>query len=190
MDPPPWLNRIRQIGCPPAYLAEQDKENQPSEITIFGADRNREGEILEKSLAKPDKRMTVKFPPEIKADKKLWESWPAESKLYRDQYYYNRCNQTLDSGSRGYYYQDRRPPMSRSFEDDEPPPPGCDNNERPTPFCNWERYGESDSSYYNLVNPRNNLEPRSCSFARSLSDRSRRQPLDRHGSWYHPYGYI
>ncbi|CAI9087742.1 OLC1v1021890C1 [Oldenlandia corymbosa var. corymbosa] len=83
LDSPPWLNKMRQIRYTPAYLAEHGEDDQPSGITILGADENmedgEEGEILEKGIAKPDKRMTVEFPGvnapiQEKADKKLWDS--------------------------------------------------------------------------------------------------------------------
>ncbi|KAH9625068.1 hypothetical protein KSS87_010558 [Heliosperma pusillum] len=35
LDPPPWLNRMRELGYPPGYL-DPEEENQPSGITIFG----------------------------------------------------------------------------------------------------------------------------------------------------------
>ncbi|CAI9109988.1 OLC1v1009938C1 [Oldenlandia corymbosa var. corymbosa] len=191
LDPPPWLNRMRQIGYPPAYFAVEE-EDQPSGITIFGDDEiiedGEEGEILENSFTKPDKRMIVKFPgvnapiPE-KADKKLWSTRPAESSLYRDRSS-SRYNQTPDSRSRGYFH-DRRPP-SRGFDDDEPPPPGCEN-ESPTAFGNSRRHSTSDSAYYSQ---RDSLEPRSSSFGRSFSERGRRHPLDRDGSLHHSYGYL
>ncbi|KAL4581892.1 hypothetical protein LXL04_006426 [Taraxacum kok-saghyz] len=36
LDPPPWLNRMREIGYPPGYLDEEEEEDQPSGIEIFG----------------------------------------------------------------------------------------------------------------------------------------------------------
>ncbi|KAL3646107.1 hypothetical protein CASFOL_011287 [Castilleja foliolosa] len=34
LDPPPWLNRMREMGYPPGYL-DVGAEDQPSGITIF-----------------------------------------------------------------------------------------------------------------------------------------------------------
>ncbi|KAL0377832.1 UNVERIFIED_CONTAM: Zinc finger CCHC domain-containing protein 8 [Sesamum radiatum] len=79
LDPPPWLNRMREIGYPPGYL-DPDVEDQPSGITIFGDETNHEegeeGEILD-SYTEPPRKMTVEFPginapiPE-NADERLW----------------------------------------------------------------------------------------------------------------------
>ncbi|EPS69305.1 hypothetical protein M569_05460, partial [Genlisea aurea] len=85
-DPPPWLNRMREIGYPPGYL-DHDEEDLPSGITIFGdgtvvkVEADEEGEISDG--VPPDhppsssKKKMVEFPgingpiPD-EADQRLW----------------------------------------------------------------------------------------------------------------------
>ncbi|CAN0916298.1 Zinc finger CCHC domain-containing protein 8 [Linum grandiflorum] len=86
LDPPPWLNRMRELGYPPGYL-DSDEEDQPSGITIFGEEEvisdlikkeviseeqeegeindveektvEEEGAIKEMNVVKPGKKKTV-----------------------------------------------------------------------------------------------------------------------------------
>lgn len=88
LDPPPWLNRMRELGYPPGYL--EDQEEEQSGITIFGTSDNAEGsfigedgeilgEIKKRSMSK---KMVVHFPgvnapiPDD-ADRRTWGS-PAD----------------------------------------------------------------------------------------------------------------
>ncbi|CAN8243689.1 unnamed protein product [Cochlearia groenlandica] len=95
LDPPPWLNRMREIGYPPGYLVA--KEDHLSGITIFGEEETKaeeevmteEGELSEKaSPSKAEKKMTVEFPginapiPE-NADAWLWHHWKSSGHAYR-----------------------------------------------------------------------------------------------------------
>ncbi|GAB2280122.1 hypothetical protein Dimus_014759 [Dionaea muscipula] len=64
LDPPPWLNRMRELGYPPGYL-DSEEEDQPSGIMIFG------DEIIEDAVGRGNgksedpkccKKMSVDFP--------------------------------------------------------------------------------------------------------------------------------
>uniref|UniRef100_A0A7C9A1V0 PSP proline-rich domain-containing protein n=2 Tax=Opuntia streptacantha TaxID=393608 RepID=A0A7C9A1V0_OPUST len=62
LDPPPWLNRMRELGYPPGYLQAED---QPSGIAIYGdEDTNNGTGKNDHSLdpLKSQKKMTVDFP--------------------------------------------------------------------------------------------------------------------------------
>ncbi|XP_078429166.1 uncharacterized protein LOC144701271 [Wolffia australiana] len=78
-DPPPWLNRMRELGYPPGYLEEGD-EDGPSGIIIF-AEEEEQLEYEEGELPERGKRMAVDFPgvnapiPE-KADRRVWATSP------------------------------------------------------------------------------------------------------------------
>ncbi|KAI4375236.1 hypothetical protein MLD38_013131 [Melastoma candidum] len=64
LDPPPWLNRMRELGYPPGYL-EVDVDSQPSGIVMYAEEEGKvgeeEGEISEFE-AGPPKKMTIEFP--------------------------------------------------------------------------------------------------------------------------------
>uniref|UniRef100_A0A1J3EGN9 Zinc finger CCHC domain-containing protein 8 n=1 Tax=Noccaea caerulescens TaxID=107243 RepID=A0A1J3EGN9_NOCCA len=111
LDPPPWLNRMREIGYPPGYLARED--DHLSGITIFGEEKeetreemeSEDGEILEKaSPPEPQMKMTVEFPginaplPE-NADEWVWEADPS----FRSSRSNSRWQQRI---SRGHDYRD------------------------------------------------------------------------------------
>ncbi|KAL1223028.1 hypothetical protein V5N11_024515 [Cardamine amara subsp. amara] len=114
LDPPPWLNRMREIGYPPGYLAPED--DHLSGITIFGEEletreeiESEDGEILEKANPpEPQMKKTVEFPginaplPE-NADVWLWEAAPS----YRSSSRSGRWQQQRTS--RGHDYRDDGP---------------------------------------------------------------------------------
>ncbi|KAK4368445.1 hypothetical protein RND71_012237 [Anisodus tanguticus] len=206
LDPPPWINRMREMGYPPGYLEED--EDLPSGITIFADEENKEeteeGEILDRSFPKPPKsfpnlpksfpnlprKMSVDFPgvnapiPEH-ADERRWEAAPSSSS-YSRSHSHNRYNHAQDNVNRGHYHERRR---SRDYEDDGPP--GCDPGTSPSLSGYSYRYGAYDS-HYSSHSPRDNASmPRSPSFGRSLSDRERRSPLVNDGStnysFHHSY---
>lgn len=62
LDPPPWLNRMRELGYPPGYLQAED---QPSGIAIY-ADEDTDNATVENDHSldpqKSPKKMTVDFP--------------------------------------------------------------------------------------------------------------------------------
>ncbi|MCD7446650.1 hypothetical protein HAX54_013325 [Datura stramonium] len=188
LDPPPWINRMRELGYPPGYLEED--EDLPSGITIFADEENteetEEGEILDKSFPKPPRKMSVDFPgvnapiPEH-ADERRWEAPPSSSRYLRG-HSYNRYNHAQDTVNRGHYREQRR---SRDFEDDGPP--GCDPGTSPSLSGYPYRYGAYDS-HYSSHSPRDSASmPRSPSFGRSVSDRDRRSPLVNGGSYHHSF---
>ncbi|XP_052203045.1 uncharacterized protein LOC127808508 [Diospyros lotus] len=183
LDPPPWLNRMREIGYPPGYLDPQD-EDQPSGIIIFteedSMEEKEDGEILETNIPQPPRKMSVKFPgvnapiPE-KADENRWAAGPSSSDLSRNR-----------SQRRGQHHEQRR---SRDFRDEGPP--GVDD---PGFSYSSSSYSERHGSYehsYSFQSARGNiLIPRSPSYGRSLSDRGRSQ-LYREGSPVHgSYGSV
>ncbi|GAB4839553.1 hypothetical protein Ancab_029078 [Ancistrocladus abbreviatus] len=156
LDPPPWLNRMREIGYPPGYLDPED-EDQPSGIVIY-ADNDRkeeqeEGEILESDLPKPKRRKSVKYPginapiPEH-ADKRLWAAGASGSDSYR-----NRDYGASESYSRWRYRE-----LRNNWESKDDGPPGCSGYE---------------SNYISHSSKPINLIPRSPSTGRSLLDRGR-----------------
>ncbi|KAL9226001.1 hypothetical protein vseg_001861 [Gypsophila vaccaria] len=79
LDPPPWLNRMRELGYPPGYL-DLKEEDQPSGIAIFGDDKTQVGDVRNDpplGVQKTQKKMMVDFPginaPIPKnADQNLW----------------------------------------------------------------------------------------------------------------------
>ncbi|KAJ0255096.1 Uncharacterized protein HA466_0099030 [Hirschfeldia incana] len=112
LDPPPWLNRMREIGYPPGYL----EDDPMSGITIFGDEmeetreeiESEDGEILEKANPpEPQMKMTVEFPginaplPE-NADEWLWDAAAAPS--HRSSRSNN--NRWQQRTSRGHDYRD------------------------------------------------------------------------------------
>ncbi|KAG0483204.1 hypothetical protein HPP92_011288 [Vanilla planifolia] len=168
-DPPPWLNRMRELGYPPGYLGDID-EDQPSGITIFADEEPamefEEGELPEKAEpAPPEKRMMVDFPginapiPE-KADDWLWAS-PSTSSRHNSHSISNRSPDIRDD----------RPPGSAH---------GLAAFSRP-PYS--PRYGSQDYA----------STPRSPYLGRSLSDRSWPSPSPYEGSpsygSHSPYPY-
>ncbi|CAL1390743.1 unnamed protein product [Linum trigynum] len=206
LDPPPWLNRMRELGYPPGYL-DADDEEQPSGITIFGeeeamvvGEEQEEGEItMENNIPKPPheppRKMnkTIEFPginapiPE-NADEELWAAGGPSSSSF-DTTNKNRLSERSSDHSGGRYYhssEQRRP--RRSFMDDDGPP-GVDPVSSPSLSSYPPRYGSYHASQYSVDSPRD-LMP---SFARSHSDRERRSPpryedsFGSHSSFHHSY---
>ncbi|XP_011099291.1 zinc finger CCHC domain-containing protein 8 [Sesamum indicum] len=203
LDPPPWLNRMREIGYPPGYL-DPDVEDQPSGITIFGDETNHEegeeGEILD-SYMEPPRKMTVEFPginapiPE-NADERLWApvsstvNPSSEHPHHRDNHssehlrghYYTeqRNNHSSENLSRGHYYTEKR--WFGEMEDDGPP--GCEPGTSPSLSNHFRRHGDYDSSHHSQSPQTSQSIPWSPSIGRSFSDRGRKSPLvqDRYGS--------
>ncbi|KAL6139975.1 hypothetical protein ACLB2K_058276 [Fragaria x ananassa] len=174
LDPPPWLNRMREIGYPPGYL-DVDDEDQPSGIIIYGVEETKgeqeDGEIIETDLPEPPeprRKMTVGFPgvnapiPE-NADERRWTPGPSVSDPSRN-HSHNRPNHYYEPGSRGHYREQR---WSRDYKDDGPP--GVDPGYGPSSYP--PRYGSYD---YNSRNTSNASAPRSPTFGRSSSERGRR----------------
>ncbi|KAL8218591.1 hypothetical protein R6Q57_021964 [Mikania cordata] len=77
-DPPPWLNRMREMGYPPGYVDLED-DNQPSGINIYyNVDIKEENEErINTSSKDPERKMTVDFPGintpiPVNADQNRW----------------------------------------------------------------------------------------------------------------------
>ncbi|XP_020222369.1 zinc finger CCHC domain-containing protein 8 isoform X1 [Cajanus cajan] len=164
LDPPPWLNRMREIGYPPGYL-DVDDEDQPSGITIYTdkeiADQE-DGEIMEADSSKPKRKMTVKFPginapiPE-NANERLWgtRAGPSSSDISRNlSSSQHRSNYNNDYDSRGY---PREPRLADLRDDDPPGDPGHSSSR----FSFHPRFGSHDF-----------VPPRSPTLARSPYGRS------------------
>lgn len=167
-DPPPWLNRMREIGYPPGYL-EPDDENLPSGIAIYAdediKEDKEEGEILEAETVDPPRKMSVKIqginaPIPQNADERLWAARPSKSECHRNRDS-ARSNHYSESSSRGRY----REHSNRDFKDDDP-------------------HSLDRASRY---------PPRSPSFRGSPSDKEKNDPLDSEDSLayrlYSSYSY-
>lgn len=176
-DPPPWLNRMREIGYPPGYLAPDD-EDQPSGITIYAdveTDEGQEdGEIAEMVHPEPQMKMTVEFPGingpiPVEADEKLWAPGPSSSESSKSRSHH-RLNHASESGSRGYHHEQR---YYGDLEDEGPP--GVDSRYSSS---YPPRYGNYDSPY-SFHSPRDLIipRPRSPTLGRPYSDRGRRSPV-------------
>ncbi|KAK2998616.1 hypothetical protein RJ639_024617, partial [Escallonia herrerae] len=204
LDPPPWLNRMREIGYPPGYL-DPEEEDQPSGITIFADEEIKEdtedGEILDTDHSDLSRTRSVEFPgingqmPEIAIERR-WTEPPrkrsvefpgingpipenADERRWADpsrNQSHRRYNHSSESLRKEHYHEER---WSRDYRDDGPP--GCDPGTSPSMSTYSPRYGSHDSSYISY-SPRENIPiPGSPSFGRSFSDRNRRSPLV-HGS--------
>lgn len=175
LDPPPWLNRMREIGYPPGYL-DPEEVDIPSGITIFtdGEETKQEtedGEILETDvpIPAPQRKMSVEFPginapiPE-NVDERRWSCGASSSDPYRNRSNRRLNNHSSELNSNKGNYRDQRW-LSRDYRDDAPP--------RWDPEVSYsERYdgGGGDSRYS------------SHNLGRSLSERSRRSGLVREDS--------
>ncbi|KAK2366186.1 Proline-rich spliceosome-associated (PSP) family protein / zinc knuckle (CCHC-type) family protein [Trifolium repens] len=124
LDPPPWLNRMRELGYPPGYL-DADEEDQPSGITIF-TDKDmaeqEDGEIVGADSSKPKRKMSVEFPginapiPD-KADERLWVPRPVVPLISTDISRNWSQQRSSSFGSRGHHREQR----IGDLRDDGPP---------------------------------------------------------------------
>ncbi|XP_022989922.1 uncharacterized protein LOC111486962 isoform X5 [Cucurbita maxima] len=174
LDPPPWLNRMRELGYPPGYL-DSENEDQPSGITIFAdeeTDEQEDGEITETEYSNPRKKMSVEFPginapiPE-NADERLWAAEPSSSGLPRN-WSNQRFNHHTDYDGRGNDHS--QPRWSWDYRDDGPP--GVDSVKSP-PMSFTPRYGGQDFSYDSQSSRGTSRTP---NLGRVHSDRGRRSP--------------
>ncbi|GAV71034.1 PSP domain-containing protein [Cephalotus follicularis] len=171
LDPPPWLNRMRELGYPPGYL-DPDNEDQPSGITIFADEEIKEelaygedGEIVETNHSATRRKETIEFPginaaiPE-KADEKQWAARPlsSDSSLSRS---HHRLDHSLETISRGHLRENW---WSGELRDDGPP--GVDPVHSPSMSSYPPRWSYDSSNFSGT-----------SSFGRSQSDRGRWSPL-------------
>ncbi|KAL6983059.1 hypothetical protein U1Q18_016451 [Sarracenia purpurea var. burkii] len=145
LDPPPWLNRMREIGYPPAYL----ENDEPSGITIFADEESTEGKEDGKILETPEpvKKMSVEFPginapiPE-NADERRWTAGPSSFDSSRDRSPHILKDSSELISSRDQYQEQR---WSRDLRDEGPP--SFDPGFSPKLPIYPQRSGGYDSSY-------------------------------------------
>ncbi|XP_022012798.1 uncharacterized protein LOC110912416 isoform X2 [Helianthus annuus] len=119
LDPPPWLNRMREIGYPPGYLDAEDDDDQPSGIEIFGEEvvvkqETEDGEALDMdSKPEPSKKKSVKFPgvnapiPE-NADEWRWAARAWKFELPRSRSSNHRYHSSTESAAtRPHHHEER-----------------------------------------------------------------------------------
>lgn len=77
-DPPPWLNRMREMGYPPGYL-DLEEEDQPSGIVVYDNEDSKEEneECVNVNPTEPKRKMSVDFPGinapiPVNADRSCW----------------------------------------------------------------------------------------------------------------------
>lgn len=191
LDPPPWLNRMREMGYPPGYLETEDEE-QPSGIEIFGEEEvvvvvkkqeeTEDGEILDMDCSpppgepprpEPPKKMSVQFPgvnapiPE-NADEWRWgaRAWKFDLPRNRSSHYRFHNSTEGAANSRSHYQEER---WNRDYRDDGPP--GVEPGSGPL--------GSSFSPRFS------DYESRGSSYGRSVSERMKRSPLIRESGSSH-----
>uniref|UniRef100_A0A7N0UHX3 CCHC-type domain-containing protein n=1 Tax=Kalanchoe fedtschenkoi TaxID=63787 RepID=A0A7N0UHX3_KALFE len=179
LDPPPWLDRMREIGYPPGYLDAD--EGEPSGLAIFGEEETKEeeekedGEIQDMELSPlPElttlpKKMSVDFPGinapiPADADERLWD--PVKSNT--DSYGYQSSRRFVipsDSISRDQFRESR---WARDLRDDCPPGVSTSNYSYSSRYAS---YGPTDS----FESPRRDAHP-SRSTGSERSEREGRSP--------------
>ncbi|MFS7947899.1 putative transcription factor interactor and regulator CCHC(Zn) family [Helianthus anomalus] len=112
LDPPPWLNRMREIGYPPGYLDAEDDDDQPSGIEIFGEEVVVKQET-EDGKPEPSKKKSVKFPgvnapiPE-NADEWRWAARAWKFELPRSRSSNHRYHSSTEStATRPHHHEER-----------------------------------------------------------------------------------
>ncbi|GLJ12046.1 hypothetical protein SUGI_0182780 [Cryptomeria japonica] len=190
LDPPPWLNRMRELGYPPGYL-DSDNPDEPSGIVIYADDENmeleEEGEFIESDFSKPSeiKRMTVPFPginapiPE-NADERLWSG----SNLASDD---PNMDRKADGGhifsspgsssmpGRGSRFNQARSRDYNSLPDEPPGTERVGNNASGNDFILRGR-GPNSTPSPNYSSESQQSKMRYPSLTRSASDSGRRTP--------------
>ncbi|KAL5080424.1 hypothetical protein RYX36_008845 [Vicia faba] len=146
LDPPPWLNRMRELGYPPGYL-DADDEDQPSGIMIFtdkDMAEHEDGEIPGADSSKPKLKMSVEFPginapiPE-KADERLWAARAVVPSFSSDISRNWSQQRSSSFGSRGHHWEQR----IGDLRDDGPPgDPGLSSSQ----FSFQPRFGSGHVS--------------------------------------------
>ncbi|ERN11339.1 zinc finger CCHC domain-containing protein 8 isoform X2 [Amborella trichopoda] len=189
LDPPPWLNRMREIGYPPGYLDSEDQD-EPSGITIYADEESadqapEDGEITETDRLdlQDEKKMTVEFPginaPIPKnADRRRWEASVEHGSSSRS---HPRSDHSSGS-SRGHHPHDQRRHTDYAGDDG---PPGT---EHVTPSSFSRSYSSLNPIYNDShgLRSNSNQRPRSPNLSGSLSDRGRMSPSIPDGSYREP----
>ncbi|KAL9260203.1 Zinc finger CCHC domain-containing protein [Drosera capensis] len=188
LDPPPWLNRMRETGYPPGYL-DLDDEDEPSGIIIFDDEDKKndeeEGEI-QADPPEPRWKKSVPFPginapiPE-NADRRLWAERPSGSYLFQSREYGG-----FETYSRGRYREQRN---SWDLRDDSHPDPDPRNrSSRFNDDGSMHRTRSPTHGRYPSERSRNNGSVSEESHALdSRSSYSRRSPSRRFSHQYDSY---
>lgn len=174
LDPPPWFNRMRELGYPPGYL--DPEEDTPSGITIYADEGEQDGEIQISDLSTPKKKFSVKFPGinaaiPVNAEPRKWAASPVSSgpPIFDNSRSRSNPRSNYSSEFMNHGYDPMRSRENRSV----------------------------GSSGYNIgvsppVNYNYTSDPRTPSLERSLSDRGWRSPMVHAGlsSYRSPYDFV
>lgn len=120
LDPPPWLNRMRELGYPPGYLDIEDGD-QPSGITIYDDESCKQKEKINKvDVSEPERTRSVSFPginapiPEG-AHQSQWAASPLQQCINSSGYHSNQwSNCSPDLLSRANSFSQRQQSDSRN----------------------------------------------------------------------------
>nr|KAJ0209043.1 hypothetical protein LSAT_V11C400224010 [Lactuca sativa] len=163
LDPPPWLNRMREIGYPPGYLDEEEEE-QPSGIEIFGDEvitittianpETEDGEILDMDFSPPPpptaeppsppppppppKKMTVQFPGVNAPIPENADEWKWGARAWKFDLPRNRGNPRFFNPPETHH-EER---WNRGYREDGIGPPGVDGP-LASRFTDYESRGSS-----------------------------------------------
>ncbi|XP_071710683.1 uncharacterized protein [Rutidosis leptorrhynchoides] len=201
LDPPPWLNRMREIGYPPGYL-DADDEEQPSGIEIFGDEvvvavkqETEDGEILDMDISpphdsdppKPDppKKMSVQFPgvnspiPE-NADEWRWGARAWKFDLPRNRLSNHRSDNSTEPATRPRYHEER---WGRDYRDDGPPGVDPVSSRYPGYGSRESSYGRRSSLVHETSSSHDDDRWSPYSFESSSHRKDRNEDRHHHRSW-------
>ncbi|KAI3500588.1 hypothetical protein L1887_36412 [Cichorium endivia] len=208
LDPPPWLNRMREIGYPLGYLDDEEEE-QPSGIEIFGdevvgiakqqTEDGEDGEILDMDCSPtppppvaeppsppppPPKKKSVQFPGVNAPIPENADEWRWGARAWKFDLPRNRGNPRFYNNNNNNNNNNIPPePVTRSHHHEE----------------RWNRgYREdgppgvdpgSGGSHTSGFSPRfSDYESRGSSYHhRAMSERVKRSPLIREDERWNPY---
>ncbi|XP_031391141.1 uncharacterized protein LOC116203527 isoform X1 [Punica granatum] len=192
LDPPPWLNRMRELGYPPGYLDidDDDDDDQQSGIMIFAdgetkpEKQHEDGEIPDE----PRRKKSVAFPginapiPED-ADERLWSAGPSRSDFSSRYRMHHRSSFSSEQTiSRSYRSSDHNTCWSTHSRDDYSPNMSSRSIPTPSPTSasggrfqsEWSsgRWSSRDSEDHRMRGPSYDSLPHSYPSSRSF-DRDR-----------------
>ncbi|KAL4567246.1 hypothetical protein LXL04_022823 [Taraxacum kok-saghyz] len=125
-DPPPWLNKMREMGYPPGYL-DLEYESQPSGIIIYtNEDTKEENEkCIDTNFKESERKMTVNVPGvnapiPVNASKIPWEASNSQLNNYKSCSNNNiSLNKTVTNSSelhtRNYFCEQNWWPRGSTF---------------------------------------------------------------------------
>ncbi|KAK4745092.1 hypothetical protein SAY87_011404 [Trapa incisa] len=128
LDPPPWLNRMRELGYPPGYLDIDGDDDQHSRIMIFadGETKPENEELVEDGEipGEPSRRKTVEFPginapiPE-NSDERLWTPGNSQSDYSSKHRVHHQSSYSSEqTTSRSYHSNDHNTRRSAHSRED------------------------------------------------------------------------